>query len=162
MKIDGAICVDNGELTQIGRILEGLPISINLGRLIVYSYVFGVLNDGINLGKLPSEDKQWKFQYQRILFYFPAAGLSVRKIFQSVDNLDMRFWLEKRVKYRAELGCDNLAILTAWDLYDAAAKAGTFRKVDEEQWCRDNQLSYGGLHEVHNHNIHQSSYQLLT
>ncbi|GAV04249.1 hypothetical protein RvY_14559-2 [Ramazzottius varieornatus] len=126
LKIDGAICVDNGELTQIGRILEGLPISINLGRLIVYSYVFGVLNDGINL----------------------AAGLSVRKIFQSVDNLDMRFWLEKRVKYRAELGCDNLAVLTAWDLYDAAAKAGTFRKVDEEQWCRNNQLSYGGLHEM--------------
>ena len=61
---------------------------------------------------------------------------------------DLQLWLEKRVKYRAELGCDNLAILTAWDLYDGAAKAGAFLKKKEEDWCKENLLSYAGLHEV--------------
>lgn len=49
--MDGEVSVDDGEVTKLGRILERLPIGINLGRLIVLSYVFGALEDGITLGR---------------------------------------------------------------------------------------------------------------
>lgn len=37
----------NGDLTFVGHVLEGLPMDVRLGRLIILGHVFGCLDDCI-------------------------------------------------------------------------------------------------------------------
>ena len=48
--IDGVSNPYDGNLTFLGRVLSGLPIAVNLGKLCVLGHVFGCLEEAIVVG----------------------------------------------------------------------------------------------------------------
>ncbi|XP_055331364.1 probable ATP-dependent RNA helicase spindle-E isoform X2 [Paramacrobiotus metropolitanus] len=126
--MDGRVSRDNGEITKLGRILERLPVSISVGRLVVLSHMFGMLDDGITL----------------------AAGLSIRNVFlASISRADaLQNWKEKQTIYGAGES-DCLAVLMAYEKYRAMQKLRS-TLAQEEKWCDDNLLSMQRMREMDN------------
>ncbi|OQV24998.1 putative ATP-dependent RNA helicase spindle-E [Hypsibius exemplaris] len=130
LKMDGQICPDNGDLTEMGKILGSLPVSPHLGRLLIFSYVFGVLGDGILL----------------------AAGLSIQSVFATSINTGrnpLEDWYDRRIMYGADFGSDSVSLLLAWELYVAARGSGQILNFEQQQrWCDDHLISFSRLREL--------------
>ena len=44
---NGAINPCDGELTFVGKVLGSLPIDVHLGKLLVFAYVYGCLEESL-------------------------------------------------------------------------------------------------------------------
>lgn len=48
--VNGVYSVQDGDLSHMGRIMAALPLNIRLSRLIVFGYIFSILDDAIIIG----------------------------------------------------------------------------------------------------------------
>lgn len=50
--VNGNYSVQDGDITFMGRIMAALPLNIRLSRLIVFGYIFSILEEAIIIGGL--------------------------------------------------------------------------------------------------------------
>jgi ATP-dependent RNA helicase TDRD9 len=116
----------DGDLTYQGRIMASIPIDVRLTKLLIFGYIFNVLDDAIII----------------------AAGLSLNSIFQNRYNKKMEDY-KMKLKMANGSACDALTMLNAYKLWLNKAQGGQFRDWEsEEKWCSENILERKNLHEM--------------
>jgi ATP-dependent RNA helicase TDRD9 len=123
----GVVNPVDGDLTFVGSLLEALPISARLGRLILLGHVFDCLEETVVI----------------------AAALSRRSIFTGLFNNEMKAYRSK-IGWMERTSSDCIAVLFAYKEWIRLQKVGYFStsKRKEANWCSDNMLHLNGLREV--------------
>ncbi|CAI8037467.1 ATP-dependent RNA helicase TDRD9 [Geodia barretti] len=120
----GVVNPADGDLTFVGSLLEALPISARLGRLILLGHVFDCLEETVVI----------------------AAALSQRSIFTGLFNNEMKAYRSK-IGWMERTSSDCIAVLFAYKEWIRLQKVGYFStsKRKEASWCSDNMLHLNGL-----------------
>lgn len=117
---------DDGALTFIGRIMDGLPIDVSIAKFIVVGYQLGVLREAIVIG----------------------AGLSIKSIFTQNIHNKLNGYINK-LNWAHGSGSDCLAILNAFNLWQRNCINKEFSsQQSESNWCRRNSLDMKNLNEM--------------
>lgn len=104
---------DDGELTYMGKIMSYLPLDCQLTKLILFGYMFSVLDDIIII----------------------AAGLSIKSVFQTHFDRKLEDYILKTRWSNGSL-CDSITLLNAYKFWKNERETGTLRKYEDEQrWC---------------------------
>lgn len=115
---------EDGEITFVGRIMEGLPIDCHLARLVIFGYILGV--------------------YEETLII--AAGLSLKSIFCFAFGSQVKAF-GKKLAWADTSECDCTAILNAYSKWERLKKSQQTSKYDN-QWCKNNNLERRSLFEI--------------
>ncbi|XP_051008439.1 ATP-dependent RNA helicase TDRD9 [Acomys russatus] len=116
----------DGELTFLGRVLAQLPVSQQLGKLIVLGHVFGCLDECLII----------------------AAALSLKNFF----TMPFRQYLDgyrNKVHFSGSSKSDCLALVEAFKAWQACRQRGELRHPkDELDWGRLNYIQIKRIREV--------------
>ncbi|XP_070500166.1 probable ATP-dependent RNA helicase spindle-E [Chironomus tepperi] len=116
----------DGDLIYIGKVMSNLPIDCQLTKLILFGYMFSVLDEIIII----------------------AAGLNIKSVFQTHYNRKLEDYILK-VRWSNGSGCDAITILNAYKFWQNEREKGTLRKYEDEQkWCNKYGLDRKNLHEM--------------
>ncbi|XP_073816762.1 probable ATP-dependent RNA helicase spindle-E isoform X2 [Musca autumnalis] len=124
--IDGEYASDDGELSFIGRLMAHMPLDVKLSRLIVFGYIFGLLEETIII----------------------AAGLSVRSIFkpgQFKQIGELKAYIQ-RLKWSDGSGSDLIAILNA---YKEWLTIDPENDDDQYAWANRKYINLRSIREMH-------------
>ena len=112
--------VEDGELTYMGKILARLPLDVRLGKLIIFGWVFGVLEDCIVM----------------------AACLNDRGLFADPFNRRLESF-EKRLEWAKGTCSDLLALLHVYQAFQEKfptefTECSHSEKREIREWCELN------------------------
>ena len=126
LSFEGKFTSNDGKLTYIGRIMAALPLDVRITKLIITGYMFSVLDEAIII----------------------AAGLNNKSIFSF--RCQERFEIYKqKLKWADGSGCDMIAILNAYKLWQFKKEQGHFAEYKQEiKWCNYNNLELKSLMEM--------------
>ncbi|KAM8783555.1 ATP-dependent RNA helicase TDRD9 [Rhynchonycteris naso] len=116
----------DGELTFLGRVLAQLPVSQQLGKLIVLGHVFGCLEECLII----------------------AAALSLKNFFAMPFRQHLNGYRSK-VYFSGHSKSDCIALLEAFRMWQACRQRGELRHPkDELDWGRLNYIQIKRIREV--------------
>lgn len=117
----------DGDLTTVGKMMANLPLDVKLSKLILIGYAFGKLRECIII----------------------AAGLSTKTFFTCYFKAHLESFKAKW-DWSAGWMCDCIAILTAYEVYEAAKERGEFRARTngEKKWGKSHMIEFNRMVEV--------------
>lgn len=116
----------DGELTYVGRIMAALPLDVRVSKLIIVGYLFSVVDEAIII----------------------AAGLNIKSIFSLRYQKKLDIYNDK-LKWADGSGCDMIALLNAYKLWQFKGEQGHFSDYKHEiAWCDRHNLERKSLHEM--------------
>lgn len=112
--ISGKYVTYDGDLTFIGRVMAALPIDIRLTRLIIFGYMFSILEETIII----------------------AAGLNVKNIFNYPNKRLLQAYAQK-LTWSDGSGSDLFAILKAYRVWVVMKEQNSFEDAESEScWAQ--------------------------
>ncbi|KAM7362904.1 tudor domain containing 9 protein spindle E [Cochliomyia hominivorax] len=128
--VNGVYSVQDGDISYMGRIMAALPLNIRLSRLIVFGYIFSVLEDAIII----------------------AAGLSVRSIFRyggSTPESDCDAYIQKLL-WADGSGSDLFAILKSYKVWKSLREQNNLGQEEGERaWAKRFFINLRSIKEMH-------------
>jgi len=117
----------DGDLTFLGRVLAGLPVSIFVGKLLVLGHVFGMLEECLIIG----------------------AALSVKSIFATPFDKKLNAYRQK-FQWSANSLSDCISVLYGFTTWKNKLDLKEFERsgVNEYQWCSRRNLQVKRVREV--------------
>lgn len=108
----------DGDLTFIGRVMASLPIDVRISRLIIFGYIFSVLEETIIMGQFRTilfrlQDVDLNISTNCIALGIAAAGLNVKSIFEYPHTNGLNAYAQK-LTWSDGSGSDLFAILKAY------------------------------------------------
>lgn len=117
---------NDGEITFMGKVMSNLPLDCQLTKLILFGYMFSILDEIVII----------------------AAGLSIKSIFQTRYDRKLDDYILK-TRWSNGSGCDSIALLNAYKFWQNECEKGTLRKYEDEQrWCNKYGLDCKNLNEM--------------
>ncbi|XP_055384477.1 probable ATP-dependent RNA helicase spindle-E [Condylostylus longicornis] len=125
--INGTYDVDDADLTFVGRVMAQLPIDIHLSRLIIFGYIFSILEETIII----------------------AAGLNVKSIFDFPYQAQLSAYSSK-LTWSDGSGSDLFAIISAYRVWLSKYEQGQFKNENAEAaWSRRFYINSRSMKEMH-------------
>ncbi|PAA47471.1 hypothetical protein BOX15_Mlig021385g1 [Macrostomum lignano] len=122
----------DGELTFLGRVIAHLPVDILVGKLIVLSFIFGCLEDGVIIGACMSSSKS--------LFSRPIVDFQPDQAIYS---------FEEKLIYSQGSCSDSVAMCSAFKNFLQNRQSGVFHSdMEVIRWCRTKFIDPRALKEV--------------
>lgn len=114
------LCLDDGDLTYLGKVLALLPLDVRLGKLVMFGWTFGVLEESVII----------------------AACLNDRGFF--TDPFEKRLeGFEKRLEWAKGTCSDLLALLHVYQNYQESFDVeyddcNAEKRREIREWCNEN------------------------
>lgn len=121
---NGEFCYEDGDLTFLGSVVASLPIDVRIAKLIVFGYLFSVLDEAIIIG----------------------AGLNLKSIFAHSFERKIDGYVEK-LDWANGSESDCIAILNAYTVWHNN-KYFEKKAKGESLWCNRHQLDMKNLQEM--------------
>lgn len=126
-ELEAKFSLEDGDMTVLGEIIAHLPIDTRLAKLVIFGYLFDVLDEAIII----------------------AAGLSGRSIFSFPFDEKLHAFANKLL-WSNHTSSDCLAVLMAYQVWKDKVNTGFFRRSfnNENQWCKQRFLQQKSLREM--------------